>query len=205
MDIKKLFINLIVILFFGVVVLSIVTVMKRSTEPEDEYIPPDNIQSVIDEDEVEHTESTEVVEATETTESSEVTESEEVIETRPLYVKGRVNVRKGPGVNHELIASLTQNTEVTAIGEAVDGWQKILYRDEEAYVSSAYLMESPIEPAPEPTPEPTPEPQPETTPEPAPEPTPEVTPEPQPEVTPESTPEATPEPQPEVTPEEPVA
>lgn len=200
MDIKKLFINLIVILFFGVVVLSIVTVMKRSTEPEDEYIPPDNIQSVIDEDVVEPTESTEVVEATETTESCEVTESEEVIETRPLYVKGRVNVRKGPGVNHELIASLTQNTEVTAIGEAVDGWQKILYRDEEAYVSSAYLMESPIET----TPEVTPEPQPEATPEPVPEPTPEVTPEPQPEATPEPTPEATPEPQPEVTPEEPV-
>lgn len=67
MDIKKLFINCIIVLFVGVVVLSVVTVVKRGNAPEDVYVPSDQNQSVVGGDTSVDIPSTEVVDATETT------------------------------------------------------------------------------------------------------------------------------------------
>lgn len=209
MDIKKLFINFIIVLFVGVVAFSIVTVIKRGNEPKDDYVIPDNTQSVIFDDVSDDTESEAVTEATESTEISETEEEPDVEETRTLYVQGSVNVRSGPGVTHPLVGNLAINAEVTAIGAEVDGWQKIIYRETEAYVSAEYLGETPVEVTPEPEEnvEQTPPAQPEVTPTPETTPAPEATPTPEPETTPipEPTPEPettpTPEPTPEQTPE----
>lgn len=199
MNIKRLFINLIVVLFLGVIVLSVVTVIKRSNEPDDDDLVR-NTQSVISDNVLEATETLDVTETTENSESSEQEESQ-TEETRMMYVQGSVNVRSGPGREYSLVGNLALNAEVIAVGIVENGWQKIIYRDTEAYISAEYLAETtvenetgqtqPVEPTPEATHESTP--QPEATPESTPETTPEQTPEAAPgqtsdsETTPEST------------------
>lgn len=73
------------------------------------------------------------------------TEEEEDVPTddvQVMYVTGNgVNVRKGPGTSYEVLGQLNKNDEVVILDEAVDGWQKILYQDQEAYISSKYLTE----------------------------------------------------------------
>ncbi len=69
-------------------------------------------------------------------EEDDDTEDEVVI----MYVTGNgVNVRKGPGTSYDVIAQLNKNDEVIIDGEAVDGWQKIIYNGSEAYISAKYL------------------------------------------------------------------
>ena len=169
MNMKKLFMNLIIVLFAGVVALSVVTVVKRKNEPEEVYVAPNHTQSVVVgnellntedvESELEVLESTEMAESTEgigtteTTESSESSESEAeqeqtTVEMRSLYAAGSVNIRSGPGISYNRIGSLGLNAEVTAVGLPENGWQKIQYRDKEGYVSMEYLSETPVEIAP---------------------------------------------------------
>lgn len=146
MNIKKIFINLIAILFLGVIVLSIVTMIKRSNEPEEAFVIPDNKPPVVAEAVTEETE--QVENATEITmEDSEAEETVEIEEgeTRTLYTTSSVFVRSGPSVDDSRIASLAVNDEVLAVGPAQDGWQKIQYGDIEAYVSIEYLAEHPLE------------------------------------------------------------
>ena len=65
---------------------------------------------------------------------------EDVDDVIIMYVTGNgVNIRKGPGTNYEVIAQLNKNDEVIIDGEAVDGWQKIIYNEAEAYISAKYL------------------------------------------------------------------
>lgn len=226
MNIKKLFIHFIIVLFIGVIVLSVVTVIKRNNEPKDEFVITNNPQPVVSEGVLQETESVEFeTESAESAAEENIPEDDgtqeeaSVIETRTLYANSSVNVRSGPGITNSRVGSLAVNDEVIAIGEAENGWQKIQFRDTEAYVSIDYLSENPIEttpaqpevtPQPEATPQSEVTPQPEVTSEPEATPQPETAPEqeatpqieetPQPEVTPE--PEATPEQeaQPEVTP-----
>lgn len=213
-NIKKLFINLLVVLFVLVVIISVVTVIKQRNQPKDDYVIQDNTQLETLEQVSEDSEVEELIESTQMTETEEVLEAES---TRTMYVQGSVNVRSGAGVTYPLVGNLAVNAEVTAIGEAEGGWQKILYRDAEAFVSEEYLGETPVEVTSEPAEnaEQTPPPQAETPPTseavPTPEttPTPEVTPPPEntpPEAPPEQVPESVPEPEvtptPEPTPEE---
>lgn len=59
-----------------------------------------------------------------------------------LYAQANVNVRSLPSTDGEKLGVLTTNQEVTGLGEAVGGWQKIRYNDSIAYVSAKYLSQT---------------------------------------------------------------
>ncbi|MBR2044844.1 MAG: N-acetylmuramoyl-L-alanine amidase [Agathobacter sp.] len=68
------------------------------------------------------------------------TETEEIVEVETtLYAQEAVNVRSMPSTDSEKLGTLGMNAEVIALGEAVDGWQKIRYNDSIAYISAEYL------------------------------------------------------------------
>ena len=73
---------------------------------------------------------------------------------KAMYASSAVNVRKGPSTDFERIGGLGRGQEVTATGQADNGWYEIFYGEEKAYVSGKYLQdEKPAEPAPTPIPE----------------------------------------------------
>ena len=61
------------------------------------------------------------------------------------YVKQAVNIRKGPGTDYDKIGSLTMNQEVKVTGQADNGWYRISYNGDDAYVSNKYLVDNKIE------------------------------------------------------------
>lgn len=61
------------------------------------------------------------------------------------YAKQSVNIRKGPGTDYEKIGSLTMNQEVRVTGQADNGWYRISYNGDDAYVSNKYLVDNKIE------------------------------------------------------------
>jgi hypothetical protein len=63
---------------------------------------------------------------------------QEVNET--VYANAKVNVRIGPSTEYERIGSLAVGDSVTRIGIGEDGWSKVIYNGQEAYVFSAYLQ-----------------------------------------------------------------
>ena len=65
---------------------------------------------------------------------------EDVNET--VYATTEVNVRTGPGVKHERIGMLTYGNSVTRTGIGSNGWSKVLYNGQVAYVCSDYLTVS---------------------------------------------------------------
>ena len=76
----------------------------------------------------------------------ETTEVEDVVEERTMYANASINVRRGPSTDESRVGGLKENDEVIAIGEPDEnGWQKILFEDEEAYVLAEYLSEESAE------------------------------------------------------------
>lgn len=63
---------------------------------------------------------------------------EKLVETT-MYATTTVNVRSGPSASATKLGALSQNDSVVALGQAVDGWQKVIYDNQVAYVSSKYL------------------------------------------------------------------
>ena len=55
-----------------------------------------------------------------------------------MYATANVNVRSKP-ITGTVLGVLKTNESVIALGEPVDGWQKVIYKEKEAYVSSKYL------------------------------------------------------------------
>ncbi len=53
-----------------------------------------------------------------------------------------VNIRSGPGTDHERIGLLAGGTSIQARGEAKDGWVPVTYGDREGWVSQAYVSGS---------------------------------------------------------------
>lgn len=102
----------------------------------------------------------------------EITKSYTVEElTATKYVNCNANVRKGPGVDYEVIGGLSLNQEVQINGQASTGWYRINYNGEEAFISNVLLQDEPIvilesQPKPQPQVEPQPESQPEPQPQP---------------------------------------
>ena len=73
-------------------------------------------------------------------------ETEEVIKVETaMYAKKRVNVRSLPSTEGEKLGTLSINEEITALGEVVDGWQKVRYKDSVAYISAEYLGTEKVE------------------------------------------------------------
>ncbi len=99
---------------------------QEETDTDDQQTDSDDVQSDNEESE-------------ESEENEADKEDEEVVAETTMYAQTGVNVRKGPGTSYDIVGKLSKNEEVTALGDAVDGWQKILYNGEEAYVSAEYL------------------------------------------------------------------
>lgn len=84
-------------------------------------------------------------EDTQSTENSNSeSESQVVIPKKEtiMYAQTSLNVRNGAGTSYEKIGLLSLNQEVTALGEATDGWQMIRFdagKQGIAYVSAKYL------------------------------------------------------------------
>jgi uncharacterized protein YgiM (DUF1202 family) len=62
---------------------------------------------------------------------------EEVSET--VYATRDANVRCGPSIQNEQIGSVTKGMAFTCIGIGDNGWSKIIYNGEEAYIYSMYI------------------------------------------------------------------
>lgn len=60
------------------------------------------------------------------------------------YVKSAngLNLRRGPGQNHQVVTSIPNNQEVEVISQNKSGWWKIEYGDYEGYTSSSYLSKT---------------------------------------------------------------
>lgn len=58
---------------------------------------------------------------------------------RDLYVDAdSATVRSGPGRSYKIIGHIKRNTVLPYFGKEVDGWYKVLYKNEEAWVSKRY-------------------------------------------------------------------
>jgi exopolysaccharide biosynthesis protein len=61
----------------------------------------------------------------------------EVNET--VYAISTVNIRKGPSTDYPKLGSLNKGDSITRIGIGDNGWSKVLYNGQEAYIHSDYL------------------------------------------------------------------
>jgi uncharacterized protein YgiM (DUF1202 family) len=64
---------------------------------------------------------------------------QEVNET--VYTIKKTNVRNGPTIEYIKIGELKEGTPITRIGIGDNGWSKVIYNGEEAYIYSLYLVQ----------------------------------------------------------------
>ncbi|QDP98385.1 SH3 domain-containing protein [Microlunatus elymi] len=50
-----------------------------------------------------------------------------------------VNIRSGPGTKYAIVGGLTAGQRITAVGKPTNGWIKVRFNGDTAYVSAAYL------------------------------------------------------------------
>ena len=70
--------------------------------------------------------------------SQDSTVSKPTIKETKIVNTDKLNVRKGPSTSYSKLGSLSKGSKVSVISES-NGWTKILYKEQEAYVSSMYL------------------------------------------------------------------
>lgn len=140
-------VKLIVLLLVMILVVTACGTTEDSERPDVNQNSQSEVQSE-QESEKESEEQTEDVQDT----TQNVTEEEEIQNTEianetetKLYVQTKVNVRSLPSTDGEKLGQLAKNQEVIALGEAVDGWQKIRYNEEIGYVSAQYLGKLKVE------------------------------------------------------------
>ena len=73
-----------------------------------------------------------------------------------VYVKSKVNVRASYTTSSESLALLEENAELTRTGIGNNGWSRVKFNGETAYVSSSFLTTEKPENIPEPSETPTP-------------------------------------------------
>lgn len=61
------------------------------------------------------------------------------------YSTAWLNIRKGPGTEWDKVGAFNVNDEVKVTGACDNGWSRVDYKGEEAYVSSKYLSDKKIE------------------------------------------------------------
>ena len=167
MEKKKVAVIALVVVF--IVVISVIVITKNlgkdaSTEVALVYEDVATEEAEIELEvsaEVEAIEESEVVEEESTEEIPVVVEESEVVEEEPIveevasiytdvsyimYAKTSLNIRQGLGADTEKIGSLTQNQEVTVIGEvAGSDWVLISYSNgKEGHVNKSYLSETKV-------------------------------------------------------------
>lgn len=143
MDIKKLFLQIISILLIVIVVVCIGITIKRNGEPEKEYVFSERTNSLGSEDWGDTEDMLDATEGDSLVGDSESGEGDEMVSTTPqnkiMYTISAVNVRSGPGRGYDWLGRLDQGAEVTAVGEAVDDWQQVIYNGKTAYIAVEYL------------------------------------------------------------------
>ena len=123
------------------------------TEQPNTQVGSINTETSKDTEEIKDSESSKDTEEIKDSETSKDTENisdsestEELDEAEiTLYAQSNVNVRSKPSTEGEKLGTLSKNEKVTGLGKAVNGWQKILYKGEVAYVSAQYLAETKVE------------------------------------------------------------
>ena len=58
-----------------------------------------------------------------------------------VFTTSNVNVRSGPGTEHNILTTYSSGTRVTPTSVTEDGWQQIEYQDGYAWISGDYLSE----------------------------------------------------------------
>lgn len=59
-----------------------------------------------------------------------------------VYANTTVNVRKGPGTSHEKLGTLTYGQSLTRTGIGDNGWSRVVYNGQEAYMFTNYIQTS---------------------------------------------------------------
>lgn len=104
------------------------------------YATSENDVSNENTEEVKNTEQTEEITTKE--ENKKALEEEKPTETEKneiMYVQERCNIRAGYSVESERVGGLDVGTEVTVIAEYSNGWYKIKYGGDEAYIKAGIL------------------------------------------------------------------
>ncbi len=70
---------------------------------------------------------------TETPEEEGITRTDDYV-----WTTGSINVRKGPGVEYDKIGSVSKNTRLHRTGICSNGWLRVEFKEQEAFVSSKY-------------------------------------------------------------------
>ncbi len=55
-----------------------------------------------------------------------------------IWTTGSINVRKGPGVEYDKLGTVSKNTRLYRTGICSNGWLRVEYKDQKAFVSSKY-------------------------------------------------------------------
>ena len=76
-------------------------------------------------------------------EPPKVEEPKETKKNETMYVQERCNIRAGYSVDSSRVGGLDAGTEVTVIAEYSNGWYKIKYGGEEAYIKAGILRSTP--------------------------------------------------------------
>lgn len=66
--------------------------------------------------------------------------SENTVEQKMVETTDRVNIRKGPGKDKEKLETVSSGSRFVKLDET-EGWTKIVYNDQEAYIKSDYVRE----------------------------------------------------------------
>lgn len=76
-----------------------------------------------------------------TTEEKQTAKEEQTSEERTVtvYATTRVNVRKNPGTEYDIVATLNEGDKVERISKGDNGWSKVIYDGKIRYISSKYL------------------------------------------------------------------
>ncbi len=77
--------------------------------------------------------------ADEETASEDAEEKTEEVKTTDGKLTDTVNIRKGPGTNQDKLGQLSKGTTIKIVEKMSNGWTKILYEGQEAYVKSDYV------------------------------------------------------------------
>lgn len=114
-----------------------------NTDNQDENANPQNDVNVESNDD---TQDLDVQDTEEQDSTQQQEETEVVVEVETtMYAQKGVNVRSIPSTDGEKLGTLSINEEIIALGDAVEGWQKVRYKDVVAYVSAEYLGTEKVE------------------------------------------------------------
>lgn len=116
---------------------------EETQSKEEENVPPETEHQV--QEELKQEENKQVNEQVKPPKCEEEVKPKEPIFTEvneTVYAISDVNIRKGPGTNYEKVGQLKYGENITRVGIGDNGWSKVIYKGEKAYISSNYLTKT---------------------------------------------------------------